>query len=187
MLQLLFYLIKEKVKETMQDYFVIGNIIDQESIIKVLRVNKINEILKNEFQVFNKYLNSEEKEIINRILKDVKEFCERYEETLEAILSINMIDDYRKSVINDPVIIGKTQISQMKIESVQKFEQNGDFPQHTYPYEFKKFIQDMKNKIKENLELIFSIEENGYSIEKILKEIKSNTNLEKLKEIAIGL
>lgn len=171
----------------MQDYFVIGNIIDQESIIKVLRVNKINEILKNEFQVFNKYLNSEEKEIINRILKDVKEFCERYEETLEAILSINMIDDYRKSVINDPVIIGKTQISQMKIESVQKFEQNGDFPQHTYPYEFKKFIQDMKNKIKENLELIFSIEENGYSIEKILKEIKSNTNLEKLKEIAIGL
>lgn len=171
----------------MQDYFVIGNIIDQKSIIKVLRVNKINEILKNEFQVFNKYLNSEEEEIINRILKDVKEFCERYEETLEAILSINMIDDYRKSVINDPVIIGKTQISQMKIESVQKFEQNGDFPQHTYPYEFKKFIQDMKNKIKENLELIFSIEENGYSIEKILKEIKSNTNLEKLKEIAIGL
>ena len=57
MLQLLFYLIKEKVKETMQDYFVIGNIIDQKSIIKVLRVNKINEILKNEFQVFNKYVN----------------------------------------------------------------------------------------------------------------------------------
>lgn len=171
----------------MVSYFVIENIIDQQSIMKIIKIKKINQILINEFQVFNKYLNSEEKEIINRILKDVKEFCERYEETLEAILSINMIDDYRKSVINDPVIIGKTQISQMKIESVQKFEQNGDFPQHTYPYEFKKFIQDMKNKIKENLELIFSIEENGYSIEKILKEIKSNTNLEKLKEIAIGL
>lgn len=50
-------------KEAMESYFVIKNIIDQKSIIKVLRINEINEILKNEFQVFNKYLNSEKKRI----------------------------------------------------------------------------------------------------------------------------
>lgn len=168
----------------MQDYFVIKNIIDQESIIKVLRVNKINEILKNEFQVFNKYLNSEEKEIINRILTDIKEFCEKYEESVKEIVSIEMIGNYRKSVSNDSTIIGKTQISEMKIESVKKFEQNGNFPQDSYPYEFKKFIEDMKNKVKENIELIFSIEENGYPIEEILEKIKSNINFEELRRIS---
>lgn len=174
-------------KETMESYFVIKNIIDQESIIKVLRVNAINEILRKEFQIFNKYLNLGDKENIGRILKDIKEFCEKYEESVEEIVSIEMIGNYRKSISNDSTIIGKTQISEMKIESVQKFEQNGDFPKCTYPYEFKKFIEDMKKNINENIELIFSIEENGYSIEEILKKIKTNINLEKLKEIAIGL
>ena len=168
----------------MVSYFVIENIIDQQSIMKIIKIKKINQILINEFQIFNKYLNSEEKEIINRILTSIKEFCERYEESLEDIFSMDMIENYRKSVCNDSTIIGKIQISQMKIESVQKFEQNGNFPEDSYPYEFKKFIEDMKDKIKKNLELILSIEENGYSIEEILEEIKSNTNLEKLKEIA---
>ncbi len=168
----------------MESYFVIKNIIDQKSIIKVLRINEINEILKNEFQVFNKYLNSEKKENINRILTDIKEFCERYEESVEEVVSIEMIENYKKSISNDSTIIGIVQISQMKIESVQKFEQIGNFPQDAYPYEFKKFIEDMKNKIKENLELIFSIEENGYSIEEISEKIKSNVNLEELIKIA---
>lgn len=95
-----------------------------------------------------------------------------------------MIENYKKSISNDSTIIGIVQISQMKIESVQKFEQIGNFPQDAYPYEFKKFIEDMKNKIKENLELIFSIEENGYSIEEISEKIKSNVNLEELIKIA---
>lgn len=168
----------------MESYFVIKNIIDQESIIKVLRVNAINEILRKEIQIFNKYLNLGDKENIGRILKDIKEFCEKYEESVEEIVSIEMIGNYRKSISNDSTIIGKTQISEMKIESVQKFEQNGDFPQNAYPYEFKKFIEDMKKNINENIELIFSIEENGYSIEEILKKIKTKINLEELKEIA---